>query len=211
MPQVKDRKVSITQRAQGAALLEYGAPVDLVVRISGLSKTTLYALQKRLRKRGYDPSVSTIFEDRFFKDAPRSGRPKKGDSAKKNSKESQSSSAEKEAEGQPLPSEAALYRRMMDASPTAKKESTYQTPYPPPAAKPPAFVCESAPAPPQPSDHSVSQPETLPAVQDSNPAQQETLPQLPSHAQPSQILATALSAAVGRDESYTHSPWGNYR
>ena len=77
MPQVKDRKVSITQRAQAMALLEYGVTVQHCEAISGLSRTTLYALRKRMRERGYDPRVSTMFEDHYFKDAPRTGRPRK--------------------------------------------------------------------------------------------------------------------------------------
>ena len=75
MPQVKDRKVSITQRAQAMALLEYGVHINEVATISKLSAQTLYNMRKRLRERGYNPEVNTAFEDRFFKDAPRSGRP----------------------------------------------------------------------------------------------------------------------------------------
>ena len=57
------------------ALLEYGVHINEVATISKLSAQTLYNMRKRLRERGYDPEVNTAFEDRFFKDAPRSGRP----------------------------------------------------------------------------------------------------------------------------------------
>lgn len=78
------------------ALLEYGVHINEVATISKLSSQTLYSMRKRLRERGYDPEVNTAFEDRFFKDAPRSGRPINPDSkrsARKAEKRKQSLSS----------------------------------------------------------------------------------------------------------------------
>ena len=70
-------KFSIAQRAQAMALLEYGAPIADIMRLSGLKSSTIYDLRKRMRQRGYDPKVNPVFKDEYFKNGARSGRPRK--------------------------------------------------------------------------------------------------------------------------------------
>ena len=106
MPQIKNRKVSITQRAQAMALAEFGVPISIATQISGLSKHAIYSMRKRLRARGYNPEVSTVFEDRFFKDAPPSGRPKKTDLTKR-AAQAEKAGEQVNADGGSLPSEPA--------------------------------------------------------------------------------------------------------
>lgn len=71
------QKHTTAERIQALALIEEGVPVDRVTTVSGMSKASIYRLQKTARARGYDPTVSRKLKDEYVQDAPRSGRPKK--------------------------------------------------------------------------------------------------------------------------------------
>jgi transposase len=71
------QKHTTAERIQALALIEEGVPVDRVTTVSGMSKASIYRLQKTARARGYDPAVSRRLKDEYVQDAPRSGRPKK--------------------------------------------------------------------------------------------------------------------------------------
>lgn len=75
--------VCITQRAHGLALLELEVPIAQIISRTALSRTTLFGIQNRARQRGYDPQTNCIFQDHFFEDAPKSGRPSVMDDEKK--------------------------------------------------------------------------------------------------------------------------------
>ena len=148
MPQIKHRKCSITQRAQAMALIEFtNMPMHVVVKISGLSRHTIGHLRKRLRARGFNPEVSTFFEDKFFKDAPRSGRPRKSDVATKLAVEAQKVAEQDDAQGESAPSEAASSPTADDfpAQDTSASNSNL-------AERPGPTVSESATASKAPSD-----------------------------------------------------------
>ena len=70
------RTVPITRRAQALALLEEGIPVSRITERTGLTKSTIYRIKQIAIEQGYDPQVSFEFDDEFFTDAPRIGRPK---------------------------------------------------------------------------------------------------------------------------------------
>ncbi len=71
------QKHTTAERIQALALIEEGVAVDRVTTVSGMSKASIYRLQKTARARGYDPTVSRKLKDEYVQDAPRSGRPKK--------------------------------------------------------------------------------------------------------------------------------------
>ena len=47
-----------------------------ITNLTGLSFSTIYRIRRLAYERGYDPVTNPVFQDEFFKDAPRSGRPK---------------------------------------------------------------------------------------------------------------------------------------
>jgi transposase len=67
----------IATRVQALALYEEGITIKRIMEITGLSRSTIYDLRKKARKRGYDPTVSRIILLKYVEDAPRSGRPTK--------------------------------------------------------------------------------------------------------------------------------------
>jgi hypothetical protein len=69
-----NRSVPITLRAQALALLEEGVPVTRITEYTGLTKSTIYHIKRVAFERGYDPSVSYEFKDKYFVDGPRTGR-----------------------------------------------------------------------------------------------------------------------------------------
>ena len=71
-----NKAMSIAQRAQAFALLEVGIPVKRICEITGLSKSTVFRIRQTAKERGYDASISQVFKDEYFEDAPRSGRPR---------------------------------------------------------------------------------------------------------------------------------------
>ena len=64
-------------RAQAVALAEYGIDISTVTEITGVSKGTIRRLRQRIREQGYDPDISKQLKLEYFKDRPRSGRPRK--------------------------------------------------------------------------------------------------------------------------------------
>ena len=66
----------VATRAQALALAEEGVSVTRVVQLSGMSRSSIYRLQKTARVRGYGPTISRQILNQLVQDAPRSGRPK---------------------------------------------------------------------------------------------------------------------------------------
>jgi hypothetical protein len=62
-------------QAQALALLECSIPIKTITELTGRSKSTIFRIRAIAKERGYDPAVSTIFQNEFFTTAPRSGRP----------------------------------------------------------------------------------------------------------------------------------------
>ena len=74
---------TIAQRLQALALAEAGIVIRQAAALSGLSNAKLVRrLQKKVRDRGYDPTVSTIMKSEYVSDAARSGRPVEFDAEK---------------------------------------------------------------------------------------------------------------------------------
>ena len=67
--------ISILQKARVFALLEEGVPVNHIINLTGLSFSTIYRIRRLVYKRGYryNPVTNAVFQDEFFKDAPRTG------------------------------------------------------------------------------------------------------------------------------------------
>ena len=70
------KAISISQKARVFALLEEGVPVNHITNLTGLSFSTIYRIRQLACECGYNPVTNAVFQDEFFKDAPRTGRPK---------------------------------------------------------------------------------------------------------------------------------------
>jgi hypothetical protein len=57
-------------------LLEEGVPIARFMEVSGMSKASIYRLQKSALARGYDPKVDPHIKEEYVIDVPRAGRPK---------------------------------------------------------------------------------------------------------------------------------------
>jgi transposase len=68
--------VSLSQRAQALALLEENVPVSRIMERTHLSKSTIFRIREKAVERGYDRASNPVFQDDFFRDNPRSGRPR---------------------------------------------------------------------------------------------------------------------------------------
>ncbi len=77
--------VSKTQRARALALLDVNISIKTVVQLTGLARSTVFAIRDRARQHGYDLASNHTFQDEWFEDAPRTGRPKKIDKEKSKS------------------------------------------------------------------------------------------------------------------------------
>ena len=64
-------------RVQALTLLSKGFKPDEIKADTGLSKSTIYDLQKRALSHGYDPSKDQKILIAYMEDAPKVGRPKK--------------------------------------------------------------------------------------------------------------------------------------
>jgi transposase len=64
-------------RVQALTLLSKGFKPDEIKADTGLSKSTIYDLQKRALSRGYDPSKDRKILIAYVEDTPKVGRPKK--------------------------------------------------------------------------------------------------------------------------------------
>ena len=67
----------IATRAQALALLGAGVPIQNIIKISGISKSQIYRIQKKAKERGYNSTTSTTLKTEFLDDNPHTGRPKK--------------------------------------------------------------------------------------------------------------------------------------
>ena len=68
---------TIAARLQALTLVEHGVGIDAAATASGMTSITVRCLRKKARERGFDPEVSSVMKEEYFKDAPRSGRPPK--------------------------------------------------------------------------------------------------------------------------------------
>ena len=51
-------------------------PIEQVMKVTSLSKSTIYRIRQVAKERGYDPIVDSVYKDEYFKEASKSGRPK---------------------------------------------------------------------------------------------------------------------------------------
>lgn len=68
---------NIATHTQVLALLQASVPIDHVSKISDISVNQIYCINKKARKRGYNPTTSTIISDDFLIDASYFGYLKK--------------------------------------------------------------------------------------------------------------------------------------
>jgi transposase len=59
------------------SLLQTKTPIAEIIKRTGYQERGIYKILKKAKKRGYDPSQSTILYLSYVEDAPRTGRPKK--------------------------------------------------------------------------------------------------------------------------------------
>jgi hypothetical protein len=69
------RVVSIAQKAKALTLLEIGVPVANVQIATGLCIQTIYNIRTKAVERGYNQGSNDAFQDSFFSDKKRPGRP----------------------------------------------------------------------------------------------------------------------------------------
>jgi len=67
--------IDVGIRIQCLVLLEYGVPIDIVHRIIGVEKASIYRFRRIAIERGYDPKKSSKILLSYLQDAPKSGRP----------------------------------------------------------------------------------------------------------------------------------------
>ncbi len=67
--------VSAAQRARVLALLDVSFSIKRVEEITSLSRSTILAIKARAKERGYNPDENHAFEDAWFEERPRAGRP----------------------------------------------------------------------------------------------------------------------------------------
>ncbi len=67
---------SIAQRAQAFALYEVGLSLERIRAWTGLGRSTIFDIRNRAVQRGYDRITNHVFQDIYFREAPRQGRPK---------------------------------------------------------------------------------------------------------------------------------------
>ena len=65
----------LATRAQALALLEEKIPVQRIVEITQMSKTSIFRLQRTAKSRGYNPSISRQLKVEYLEDGLRSGQP----------------------------------------------------------------------------------------------------------------------------------------
>ncbi len=76
------KSASISLRAQALCLLEEGVPLSRIQERTGLARSAIFKIRNRAIERGYSRAANFSFQDAFFLDAPRSGRPREMDAEK---------------------------------------------------------------------------------------------------------------------------------
>ncbi len=70
-------KSDAATRVQALTLLQKGVSMEEIMKDTGYARSSIYAIQKTAKARGYDPSKDTRILLSYVEDAPRTGRPKK--------------------------------------------------------------------------------------------------------------------------------------
>ena len=65
----------VVLRTQALALLAAGIPYKRVTEVTGIPHSTLKAIRKRAKDRGFNPKVDGRILEEYVKDGDRSGRP----------------------------------------------------------------------------------------------------------------------------------------
>ena len=65
----------LATRVQALAPLEEKIPVQKIVKITQMSKTSIFCLQRTAKFRGYNPNISCHFKIEYFEVGLQSGQP----------------------------------------------------------------------------------------------------------------------------------------